>query len=80
MNLPVVLTDEAEADHQEAAQWYDSRSEGLGAGLVAQARELLVRIGDNPSLYPIVHGTIRRASVRRFTYGVFYRRGDSQWW
>lgn len=77
MNLPVVLTAEAEADLDEAAQWYEQRSVGLGSALVARVRDALRRIGDNPELYPEVHPGVRRIAVRRFPYGVFYRRrGD----
>jgi len=78
MTPPVVLTIEAEADLDEAAQWYESRSVGLGIDLIAKTRDTFVRIADNPELYPIVlypivHEDIRRAPVRRFPYGVFYR-------
>ncbi len=74
MSLPVKLTPEAEADLQEAGLWYDQRSAGLGARLVAKVREALTRLGNNPSLYPEVHQNIRQAPVKRFPYGVFYRQ------
>ena len=74
MSLLVVLTAEAEADLDEAAQWYEQWSAGLGVELVARVRDTLARIGDNPDLYPDVHNGIRRAPGRRFPYGVFYRR------
>jgi plasmid stabilization system protein ParE len=73
MRLPVVLSIEAEADLDQAAQWYEQRSARLGADLVTKVHDILVRIGDNPELYPKVHHDIRRALVRRFPYGVFYR-------
>jgi plasmid stabilization system protein ParE len=74
MSLPVILTAEAEAELDEAAQWYEQRSAGLGVDLVARVRDTLSQIGDTPELYPEVHNDIRRAAVRRFPYGVFYRR------
>jgi toxin ParE1/3/4 len=73
MSLPVLLTTEAEADLDQAAQWYEQRSDGLGVDLVAKVHDTLERIGENPKLYPEVHDRIRRAPVRRFPYGVFYR-------
>src|SRR5437763_1662515 len=73
MSLPVVLTAEAEADLDEAAQWYERRSPGLGVDLVARARDVFGQIGATPELYPEVHAGLRRAPVRRFPYGVFYR-------
>jgi plasmid stabilization system protein ParE len=74
MSEPVVLTAEAEADLDEAVQWYEQRSTRLGAQLVARVRDTLSRIGFNPDLYPEVYNGIRWAPVRRFPYGVFYRR------
>jgi toxin ParE1/3/4 len=73
----VVLTASAEADVDEASQWYEQRSAGLGAKFLAQVSEALLRVADNPELYPEVHNGVRRAPVRRFPYSVFYRtRGD----
>jgi plasmid stabilization system protein ParE len=73
MSLPVVLTAEAEADLDEAAQWYEQRAVGLGIDLVARVRDSLSRIGVHPQLYPEVRRGIRRAGVRRFPFGIFYR-------
>jgi plasmid stabilization system protein ParE len=78
MTLPVVLTAEAEADLDEASQWYEQRSAGLGGDLVGRVRETLAQIAITPLLYPQVHAGIRRASVRRFPYGVFYRPGSNR--
>jgi plasmid stabilization system protein ParE len=74
MRLPVVLSIEAEADLDQAAQWYEQRSSGLGTDLLTKVRETFARIMDNPELYPEVHHRIRRAPIRRFPYGVFYRQ------
>lgn len=73
MSLPVILTAEAEADLDEAAQWYERRSAGLGADLVSRVRSTLDRVGANPELYGEVYEGLRRAPVKRFPYGVFYR-------
>jgi len=37
-------------------------------------RSVLARVGGNPDLYPEVESGVRRAPVRRFPYGVLYRR------
>jgi len=47
MNLPVVLTPEAEADFDATADWYQEQA-GLGATFTAQVREVLNRIGRMP--------------------------------
>ncbi len=73
MTLPAVLSPEAEADLDEAAAWHQMQSPGLGAELVSEVRNALVRVGDHPEAYPEVRQGVRRAQVRRFSYGIFYR-------
>ena len=73
MSLPSVLSPEAEADLEEAAVWHEQQSEGLGAELVSEVRNTLVRVGDQPEAYPELRPGMRRVQVKRFSYGVFYR-------
>jgi toxin ParE1/3/4 len=72
--MPVILSPAADDDLDEAVLWYEQRRSGLGTKLIARLDEVLARIGDNPDLYPEVHSGIRRAPIRRFPYGAFYRR------
>lgn len=78
MSLPVVITGEAEADFDEAAQWYEAKSAGLGIDLVAQVRATINFAAANPEAYAKIHGDLRRAPVKRLRYGVFYRLSDEQ--
>jgi plasmid stabilization system protein ParE len=72
MNLPVVLTHEAEVEFDEAADWYEQRA-GLGAEFVARVRAVLNRIGSMPELHAVVYKDVRRAVLRRFPYNIDYR-------
>jgi len=72
MSLPVGLTAEAQAEFDDAADWYDQQA-GLGAAFTAAVRDVLSRIAAVPLLHQIVYKDIRRALVRRFPYSVFYR-------
>jgi len=72
MSLPVVLSHEAEADFDEAADWYEQQAR-LGAEFVARVREVLDRIGQMPDLHAVVYRNVRRAIVRRFRYNIYYR-------
>jgi len=72
MSLPVVLSHEAEAEFDEAADWYEQQSR-LGVEFVARVREVLDRIGQMPELHAVVYRNVRRAMVRRFRYNIFYR-------
>ena len=79
-------------------EWYESRSQGSGGGLGADfmqtVHEALDRIKSNPLQFPVIEGSIRRALVRRFPYGIFFcledgdaivlgiedlRKGTMQW-
>ncbi len=73
MTLPVVLVRQAELEFGEAAEWYEKRADGLGVDFVGCVRDALSKIAALPSLWPEAHNEIRRAPVRRFPYGVFYR-------
>jgi hypothetical protein len=48
MTLPALLSPEAEADLDEAAGWYERKLAGLGAQMVGEVRNELVRMGDFP--------------------------------
>ena len=78
MSVVVRLTDEAEADLNEAAQWYEARSAGLGTELIVEVREAVRRISENPLLYGEIDLNLRREPLRRFPYGLIYRTGTDQ--
>jgi len=73
MSLPVVLRDEAQAEFDEAFDYYEAQQAGLGADFVARVQRVFDRIGANPLLHRVVLGDIRKAVVTRFRYVVFYR-------
>ena len=78
MSVVVRLTDEAEADLNEAALWYETRSAGLGVEFIVEVREAMQRISTNPMLYGEIELNLRRAPVRRFPYGLIYRASTEQ--
>ncbi len=48
MTLPAFLSPEAEADLDDAAAWHERQSGGLGAELVGEVRNTLVRGASSP--------------------------------
>lgn len=78
MNLPLIITPEAEADLGDAKRWYDRQREGLGGEFVLCVEEALDRIRRIPEGASMVFPGVRRVVVRRFPYGVFYRVDPDQ--
>ena len=73
MSLPVVLRDEAQAEFDEAFDFYESQRPGLGVTFAARVQEVFDLIGANPLSHAAVFADIRKAAVARFPYRVFYR-------
>jgi plasmid stabilization system protein ParE len=63
---------EAEAELNEAFQWYESRVAGLGGEFTRAVRAVFAMIDRNPEQFGRVQGEIRRAVVRRFPYAIYY--------
>ncbi len=66
------IRQEAEADIAEAYQYYEECRPSLGKEFMACIDESISRIKRNPRQFKKVENIIRRALVKRFTYGVFY--------
>jgi len=62
----------AEADMADAALWYEARAVGLGAEFLRAVDVTLAEIQRMPQRFPVVHGTCRRALLRRFPYAVLF--------
>lgn len=73
MNLPVHVRAEAARDLEDAATWYEEQGVGLGHDFLEEFRHCLQRVAERPGPYPSLHRNTRRALLRRFPFGVFYR-------
>ena len=72
MTYQITVRPEAEREIQEAFDWYEEQSEGLGAEFLRAADACLSGVLRSPEAYQVVHGEIRRALLRRFPYALFY--------
>ena len=71
---PLYIAALAEDELREARDWCEAQGLGLGRRFVGAVDSMfVVAIQENPLQFPIVHRDIRRAIVRRFPYGVFFR-------
>ena len=73
MTFVLRLRPEAEQDLLDAATWYEQRRESLGHQFLDEAVASLGAIGKAPSMYPQVYRNVRRALLRRFPFGIFYK-------
>jgi toxin ParE1/3/4 len=73
MSLSVVLRAEAEAEFDEAFDYYDGRKAGLGAEFTAEVQRVFDRVAANPLIHPEVFADIRKGVVNRFPFCVYYR-------
>lgn len=73
MTLELRVRPEAENDLADAAEWYEKQQARLGHQFLDEARTSFSAITENPLLFPIVHRNTRRALMRRFPFGIYYR-------
>jgi plasmid stabilization system protein ParE len=69
----VVFRRRAREEFDAAGDWYERERPGLGRQFSDEIDNLLGRLVETPSLFPVVHRDIRRAVVRRFPYCVYFR-------
>ena len=70
---PVRLTPLAETDIAEAFDFYESKKENLGFEFVERVEQAIVSISKHPLSHRKIIEDVRRCSVERFTYGLWYR-------
>lgn len=70
--MNVIFHKDAEAELNDAADFYEARRRGLGMALVSEVYLAIQRIQHYPLAWPVMEHTIRRALVRRFPYGIIY--------
>ena len=72
MKYELIIRELAELDFFEAQDWYNGQRPGLGDEFQAVASQLLLRVQENPYLYPKIYRGVHRAVMNRFPYLLFY--------
>lgn len=68
----------AKGDLDEAVDWYELQSPGLGTEFLRSLEAILSRVQRDPKAFPVVQGSnTRRALMRRFPFAVIYTATDS---
>ncbi len=63
----------AQADVQQAFEYLEGQSRGLGAEFLERVEEATAKISTNPEQYQTVFRDVRRAPVARFKHSLWYR-------
>ena len=71
--LRVVYHPEAGAEVTAAGQYFNNRVPGLGADLLEEINQAVAAIVKTPTRWRIIDEDIRRYSIKRFPYTIFYR-------
>lgn len=76
----IVFRHEAETELAEAVDWYEARSQGLGAEFLRSLDAVIAHMQRHPTLYPIVFGGARccggslQCDLRRSRQRIPHRR------
>ena len=63
---------EAEAELNEAVEYYEEVEPGLGYEFALEAHAAVHRAVAYPQAWPALEGEVRRSLLKRFPYGVLY--------
>ena len=73
MSRPPILRRLAQAEFDEAADWYERRQRGRGVAFTAAVRRAVAGIAAAPDTYPEVYADVREAPVPGYPFAVYYR-------
>jgi len=74
---PVIVRLRAQADLEDAVDWYLTVAPDVVADMVAEYEKMLERIGGYPRLFAPEYRNVRLAPLRRFPYNVWYVYDDT---
>ncbi len=72
--LSVLILPAARQEIIDAQDWYENELPGLGVRFRAELDHQIERIATKPAHFPIMLVDIRRARLRQFPYGLFFRQ------
>ena len=67
---------QAETDVEEAIDWYEAQSNGLGIEFLIEFLALADSIAQKPTFYMMKSPPYRRALMKKFPYAIYYAIND----
>ena len=74
--MPVRFHPAARAELVSARDWYENAREGLGIRFAEEVDRVVQLIEEHPSRCPFHDAIVRRASLRRFPFSLFFEDVD----
>jgi plasmid stabilization system protein ParE len=72
MSRLILIHEAAEAEINEAADFYDTQSPGLGGAFLGEIERTIRSISEFPEAVPLVRGRARKRAIARFPYSLVY--------
>jgi plasmid stabilization system protein ParE len=67
----------AEAELNEAADYYETVRPGLGVDFTQEAHAAVLRAAKHPKAWSLIRKPVRRSLLKRFPYGILYAEHES---
>ncbi len=78
MTQEIVLRDEAQAEFDEAFDFYEARRPGQGVRFATRVQEAFERIRTDSQRHAVVFADVRKIAVAKFPFRIFYRVGSTR--
>ena len=72
MRRTITFHELAEQELNDAADYYNSKSDGLGNAFLNEVEHAVKQILQYPESAPLINLVVRRKMVRRFPYSIMY--------
>jgi plasmid stabilization system protein ParE len=72
MSLPAVFHDAAGVEVDDAADYYDLESPGLGTAFIDEVARVIAKLEEHPKSAAPLHGNVRKAPLAKFPYSLLY--------
>ena len=72
MTSLIRIEDDASADLEAAAVWYESERIGLGRRFYDAAQSQMIEIARDPLVYRVLYKGLRKAGVPHFPYRIYF--------
>jgi len=73
MSYKLIVRDKALAELNDAYDWYEEQSLGLGDDFVSEIEKCYHKLIANPTHYPFLYPKDRRIKTNRFPYVLIFR-------